>query len=85
MHLRRLSLVTFAVPLLFASCSSDSDSRNDGRSPSEPRPNQSADPLQPPGTVDTPDDSPDPTTPGVGSVPGNEGQVGTENRVRVPA
>jgi hypothetical protein len=43
-------------------------------------PNQSADPLQPPGAM-TPapgGESPDTTTPGVGSVPGNEGQVGTE-------
>jgi hypothetical protein len=81
MHLRRLTLVTFAAPLLFASCSSDSEgnTRGSAQPPYNSMPSQSADPLQPPGSVNTPTgESPNTETPGVGSVPGNEGQVGSE-------
>ena len=85
MHLRRLSLVTFAAPLLFASCSSDGSS-NDGPNNSMQTPafgttpNQNANPMQPPAAVDNPaGESTETATPGVGSTPGtNEGPVSTE-------
>ena len=81
MHLRRLTLVTFAAPFLFASCSSDGGSSNGMQSPPvESTPNQNANPLQPPGAADnSPAASPDTASPGGGSTADNsEGQVGTE-------
>ena len=83
MHLRRLTLVTFAAPLLFASCSSD-DTTPNGEAPAfsgGSTPNQSADPLQPPAAVDNSPGtaSPGTTTPVVATPAGNnEGQGNTE-------
>ncbi len=74
MHLRRLALVTFAAPLLFAACGAE-DRRDENRGAQRPpfgsTPEQSADPLQPPGMVDGSMDSPDLGTPNVDPVPGN--------------
>src|SRR5688572_3308210 len=76
MNLRRSALVTFAVPLLFAACSSD-DSGNDAVPPfgATPPPVQPTDvvqtpPANPPEVPVTP--TPDPNVDGSGS--SNEGQ-----------
>jgi len=80
MHLRRLSLVTFAAPLLFAACSSepDGDRANVGGTPRFETPDQNSEQMQPPAGVDnTPSTPPSNPAPGVGGAGGNsEGQVG---------
>lgn len=77
MHLRRLTLVTFAAPLLFASCSSgDGDTRNGVQAPpfGGSTPTQNADPLQPPAAMN----SPETATPGVAATDNNEAPVSPE-------
>lgn len=62
MHLRRLSLMTFAAPLLFVACSSDEGARDEPGPAFGPQaPVQSTDPLQGPAT--TPGEQPAPTPP----------------------
>jgi hypothetical protein len=82
MHLRRLTLVTFAAPLLFASCSGNDDDRRNAVQAFQggSTPNQSADPLQPPAAMNNaPGETAEPTTPVVAGDPGsNEMPVGTE-------
>jgi hypothetical protein len=77
MHLRRLSLVTFVAPLLFAACSSDSGpTRDDVQDPERfETPDNSN--TQTPGAVNNTPESPSNPTPGVGGAGGNtEGQIG---------
>ncbi|HTV22939.1 MAG TPA: hypothetical protein VMG12_29815 [Polyangiaceae bacterium] len=74
MHLRRLTLVTFAAPLLFAACSSDTGTGNDGAPvPAyEGAPSQPAAPQQPPAdTSNPPADAPDTATPDDEGASGN--------------
>lgn len=78
MHLRHLSLLTFAAPLLIVACSSDEGASNDvgpafGTNP----PVQSTDPLQGPG--ENPGEPPANMTPPVDGTPGNnEGPPSTD-------
>lgn len=88
MHLRRLTLVTFAAPLLFASCSSDSGSNNDVQTPGfGSAPTQNANPMQPAATMEnTPAESTETgTTPGVGSTPGSNETPVTNDTPLAPA
>ena len=80
MHLRRLTLVTFAAPLLFASCSSEDGSNRVTQTPAfGSTPNQNANPMQPPAAMENPaSESTDTATPAVGSTPGN-GEVPVTN------
>jgi hypothetical protein len=78
MHLRRLTLVTFAAPFLFAACSSEAEPDDDAPVPPfQAPPSQATDPLQPPaGTMDTPAET---MTPGAAGAAGNnEGPPSTE-------
>ena len=75
MHLRRLTLVTFAAPFLFAACAID-DRDTSAQVPTfDETTDQTTDELQPSG-MDNPADT---TTPGAGgSTASNEGPPGTE-------
>jgi hypothetical protein len=77
MHLRRLTLVTFAAPFLFAACSSDTGTGNDAAQvppPFQDTPSQATDPLQPPpeNTDNSPSAPPDTTAPGMAGASGND-------------
>ena len=73
MHLRRLTLVAFAAPVLFAACSSDNNPDNGVDVPAYVgTPDQNTDPLQPaPDT--TPDNTPDNTPVNAGGSGSTEG------------
>jgi len=65
MHLRRLTLTTFALPFVFAACSSDSNDGSNVPVYTQPAPTQNTPDQQPPGSDQMPgavDETPD-TTP----------------------
>jgi hypothetical protein len=77
MHLRRLTLVTFAAPFLFAACASDDNTSSGAPVPPYVAPDQTTDPLQPGVTDNSAGGSSNTATPGGGGS-SNEGPPGVE-------